>query len=320
MGMWKGLRCAAIAALLISCGGNDVTPGPSAVVTSYLNDMVDIMEENSINRNAIDWNAFRAAVLEKAGAVQTVAEADAAVVHALELLNESTSFVVTVRNTTLSASVGCTADAPPTVPDDADIGYVQVPVYTSTGLQAAIFAKSLQGKVQTEDKTDLKGWIIDLRGNTGGNMWAMIAGVGPVLGEGIAGYFVDADGVKTAFQYVGGSMKYGEESILNVSFPYTVVSGKIKIAVLVDEATASSGEAVVISFIGRDNVQIFGANTCGKSAGNQPYILKDGSVLYLTTALLADRNENLYNGQIVPNQAISDPNEIYNAAVAWINE
>jgi hypothetical protein len=31
---------------------------------------------------------------------------------------------------------------------------------------------------------------VDLRGNGGGNMWPMLAGVGPVLGEGIVGWIV----------------------------------------------------------------------------------------------------------------------------------
>jgi len=37
------------------------------------------------------------------------------------------------------------------------------------------------------DRDDLIGWIVDLRGNGGGNMWPMLAGVGPVLGEGVVG-------------------------------------------------------------------------------------------------------------------------------------
>jgi len=38
------------------------------------------------------------------------------------------------------------------------------------------------------------GWIIDLRGNGGGNMWPMLAGIGFVLGDGPAGSFVLLDG------------------------------------------------------------------------------------------------------------------------------
>lgn len=55
------------------------------------------------------------------------------------------------------------------------------------------------------DAPDLVGWIVDLRGNGGGNMWPMIAGVGPVLGEGTAGAFVDPDDNVTLWGYANGA-------------------------------------------------------------------------------------------------------------------
>ena len=48
-----------------------------------------------------------------------------------------------------------------------------------------------------------KGWIVDLRGNTGGNMWPMLTGIGPILGDGPAGSFVAADGNITWFYQDG---------------------------------------------------------------------------------------------------------------------
>jgi len=38
------------------------------------------------------------------------------------------------------------------------------------------------------------GWIIDLRGNSGGNMYPMLAGLSSLLGEGVLGYDVYPDG------------------------------------------------------------------------------------------------------------------------------
>ena len=35
--------------------------------------------------------------------------------------------------------------------------------------------------------------MIDLRPNTGDNCWPMLAGIGPLLGEGVCGYFTDRD-------------------------------------------------------------------------------------------------------------------------------
>ena len=60
---------------------------------------------------------------------------------------------------------------------------------------AAAFADAIQAAIRQADRAELAGWIVDLRGNTGGNMWPMLAGFGPVLGEGTAGFFIDPDGV-----------------------------------------------------------------------------------------------------------------------------
>jgi C-terminal processing protease CtpA/Prc len=306
---------------LLGCGGDDPDSGLSATVKTYLNDMVDIMMENSINRNTIDWTTFRASVIEKAGTSQTIAETTEAIKHALELLDDGTTFLVTSSGVTIKSSEGCTDDAAPEVVSDPEIGYIQVPTYSNTGLTAAIFAQSMQGKIQTANKPELKGWVIDVRGNTGGNMWAMLAGIGPLLGEETAGYFVDADGLKTAFLYTNGSVKYGDESIITISFPYTYTGSKTaRIAVIMDNATASSGEAVVIAFSGKSNVKTFGVATCGKSAGSQPFLLLDGSLLYLTTALIADRSEKIYNEPIVPDEVVVDHSLIYSAAAGWIKE
>jgi hypothetical protein len=66
-----------------------------------------------------------------------------------------------------------------------------------------------------------------------------------------------------------------------------------KVAVLIDNAVVSSGEAIAISFIGRENTKSFGSATCGKSTGNVQYNLSYNRTLVLTTVFLADRNRKL---------------------------
>src|SRR5437868_3378292 len=94
---------------------------------------------------------------------------------------------------TVAACGGASATAPtaaaPALP--ADVGYVRI---GSFGIAVAgadrIFADSIQDQIRQRDAANLAGWIVDVRGNGGGNMWPMVAGVGPVLGEGVAGFFL----------------------------------------------------------------------------------------------------------------------------------
>ena len=84
-----------------------------------------------------------------------------------------------------------------------------------------------------------------------------------------------------------------------------------------DNGIASSGELIAISFIGRENTRSFGASTCGLSTSNSPFKLSDNYSLNLTTAYLADRNNNLYGITVDPDIVTTNEDIIQNA-VEWI--
>lgn len=307
-----------LAIIIAGCKADNPFAPTSA--EAYLNEMIDIMEANHINKDNIDWPALRAAVLQKAVGATGIAGADESVILALQLLDDKNSFVLTARNTILEYREPCEDVVPPAVTISDDIGYVKIPPYSDFGVNAAIFAELMHGKIRDQDKTDLKGWIVDLRQNTGGNLWPMIAGIGPILGDGTVGFFVNSSGAKTPFGFKGGSSTYNNESVVTVSFPYTLVSTSSKVAVLMDHSTTNAGEAVVVAFSGKPNSRSFGAATCGQGGGSQPFQLSDRSVLYLSVAFLVDRNEKNFQGVIQPDEVVSDPAMIFEKAVEWINQ
>lgn len=82
------------------------------------------------------------------------------------------------------------------------------------------------------------------------------------------------------------------------------------VAVLVDSGTASSAEALAISFIGRPNMRMFGVHTFGLSTGNASFQLSDGAVLNLCESIEADRTHRRYPGGIEPDENIPEPKEL----------
>jgi hypothetical protein len=155
-----------------------------------------------------------------------------------------------------------------------------------------------------------KGWIVDLRGNTGGNMWPMLTGIGPILGDGPAGSFVAADGNVTWFYQDGKTGTRNPGGVETVSLtldeePALRTSSPAPVAVLVDSSTASSAEAITIAFHGRPDTRFFGTHTAGKSTAVQPFKLDDGAELYLTTAIDADRSGKSYPDGFTPDQIVS---------------
>uniref|UniRef100_UPI000AE28285 S41 family peptidase n=1 Tax=Nocardiopsis listeri TaxID=53440 RepID=UPI000AE28285 len=62
------------------------------------------------------------------------------------------------------------------------------------------------------------------------------------------------------------------------------------IAVLQDDMTGSSGEAVVTAFRGLDGVESFSVPSAGYTSGNAVHRLHDGAMLAMTTSVYVDRD------------------------------
>ncbi len=134
-------------------------------------------------------------------------------------------------------------------------------------------------------------WIIDLRGNLGGNMWPMLAGIGLVVGEGDLGSFQSPDGNNESWYYrtgKAGSRSHGQDSVgAQVTNPPFQLPQLPWVAVLLDRSTASSGEAIAISFAGRPRSRSFGERTMGFATANEENPLSDGATLYLCSSVEA---------------------------------
>ncbi len=88
-------------------------------------------------------------------------------------------------------------------------------------------------------------------------------------------------------------------------------------AVLYDRRTASSGEAIAVSFRGRPDMRSSGEHTSGLSSANSAILLRDGASLHLTVALDADRNGVIYGGALLPDEIVL-PTATLSSAVEWL--
>ena len=327
--MKKYLQIGIVLFLSFSCSDEEPRTAPpplniSAEAQSFLNEVLDIMEENALYRNTIDWTVFRNEVFEVAGTAQTIDQvyASGALLRALELLGDNHSRIHRENGEIISASTAvCPISAPPpgieSIPEN--IGYIFVRGFNGrTGdEETTAFAENLQNIISEKDSPELLGWIVDLRPNTGGNMFPMLAGIGPILGEGIAGYFIGPDGEESSWGYADGTSLSGDVPRVQIQNPYTLFKENPKVAVLLDVATASSGEAIAISFINRENTATFGTPSCGLSTGNGAFPLSDNSILNLTQVVLADREKNAFGGKIQPDFPVSDE-DLIASAIAYL--
>lgn len=286
------------------------------VVVDYINEVTSLMEQRSLNRANVNWNNLKAEVLTRAASAKSIREAEPALVYLLTELKDNHSHIITPDGRYL---FGVSAGCPPrsfTGVSDSEVGYIRIAFTTSTGAEAVRYAENLQASIRNQDNTNLKGWVIDLR-STGGNKWPMIAGLGPLLGEGIAGYSIEPDNNFTTWAYTAGSAVDNQTNVVTVPNPYSVLKPANKIAILIDPGTASAAEAIAVSFIGKPNTRLFGNPTCGLSTFIQSYPLSNNSILELTVGVLADRNKKTYGGKINPDEVTSDPGP---PAIRWIKE
>jgi hypothetical protein len=315
----------AVAATVVGCGGS----GPSTIPTapsgglsqearSHLDQILFNMQESSLHRLTIDWTDFRTKVYAEAGSAQTIPELAAAIRLALTLLRDGHSSYRSATGTFIfvpTRSCGAPAVPSPLLPDN--IGYVRVGSFGGSGGEASQFAAAIQQAIREADHDHLLGWVVDLRGNGGGNMWPMLAGLGPLLGDGTLGYFITANGVENVWAYGGGAARVNGTVVQAVESPYRLRREQPRVAVLTDAAVASSGEATVIAFRGRPNTRSFGAPTCGLSTANQSFRLNDGATLNLTTAVMADRSKTRYGDAVTPDEVVQ-AHAVIPRAIDWL--
>lgn len=307
--------------IVFSCKNSSEPQGITpSVADTYLNNMISTMQTNSINRNKIDWTSFKIKVLEKAKDAQNISDIKVkeAITMALNLLQDSHSFYQYsngsyIFNTT--STLSCKS-VPPIIPStDSEIGYVKISGFSGDANSANNFAQNIQAIIKNADSPTIKGWIVDLRGNTGGNMWPMIAGVSPILGDGVFGYFIGPNGDEIKCSYGNGNTNG-----VKIIEQYNLIKPNPKVAVLTDQSTASSGEAVTIAFKEREKTKSYGNATCGVSTANQGFKLSDGAMLYLTVSTMADRTKKLYGNSVIPDVVEQNQQVYLQQAITWLKQ
>jgi carboxyl-terminal processing protease len=314
------------------------------------------MQARSLRRDQVDWPRLRKEALARAARAEITVDTYDAIRFALASLDDHhSSFHPTPALEQLEASRKAARKPEQPVPAPqpqrsspftgryepegrlATFGgksfaiVVVTKCFTENDRQFIGYETKLQRIVADLDRPHPAGWIVDLRGNVGGNMWPMLAGIGPLLGESDhLGEFFTLDRHST-WKYrdgVAAEIEDGKES------PYPTVAGapyKLAgtptVAVLIDHRTGSSGEAIAIAFRGRPKTRFFGEHTEGVSTANDVVKLPDGASMWLTIGVDADRTGRQYLEGFDPDEEIhlgdrilpDDQDPVLQGALRWLS-
>jgi len=187
-----------------------------------------------------------------------------------------------------------------------DIVRINVPRFIPQDPESSnSFASTILSRILEIERQNLCGWVVDLRQNTGGNMWPMIAGLGIILGEGQVGSFVDVKGIKTLWIQERGTARMDSVMLAHAEGSYSQRNETKPVAVLIGKRTGSSGEAVAVAFKGREKTRFFGNPTAGATSSPTRLRLSDGAVIGFASVLFADREGTIYSEPIVPDELIT---------------
>ena len=199
----------------------------------------------------------------------------------------------------------------PTVSLNGDIAIIKLPDFLGTAEAGQKYAKIAEDFIH-ENRDKIKGVVLDLRGNTGGDMGPMATAVSSLLPDGELVYYhyrsydvpVTLKNGVVSNAGTGGKSLYPEEKL------------NVPVAILTDDMTASSGEALTLCFRGLENTRTFGAPTAGYTSVNMLYNMYDGAQMYLTVAFDKARTGEIFKETpIEPDVATDSPLE---AALEWL--
>ena len=199
----------------------------------------------------------------------------------------------------------------PTVSLNGDIAVIKLPDFLGTAEAGRKYAKVAEDFIH-ENRDKINGVVLDLRGNTGGDMGPMATAVSWLLPDGELMYYhyrsydipVTLKNGVVSNAGTGGKSLYPDEKL------------KVPVAILTDDMTASSGEALTLCFRGLENTRTFGAPTAGYTSVNMLYNMYDGAQLYLTVAFDKARTGEIFKEtSIEPDVATDSPLE---AALEWL--
>ena len=188
-------------------------------------------------------------------------------------------------------------------------GWLTIPLLAATGgLEARRYADTIRTGLAQAIDAGACGFVIDLSGHEGGNMWPGLEGLGPLFGaDAVVGSFRRAQSWRIEKPSGGDDGRLWRDAV-----------AQLPVAVLLGPKTASSGEAIAVAFSGRPATAFFGRKTRGLATSNQMVPLGDGMVAFVMTSEMLDRHGQAFPDGIAPPVEDASDEAASTRALAWL--
>ncbi|HYE54346.1 MAG TPA: S41 family peptidase [Chitinophagaceae bacterium] len=330
-----------IIALLSLCYCCSALAQPVDSLRHIVDISIDKMQQHALHRKEVDWVSFKQKVYERTKGISNMDTLLSRFPEFFKWINDYHGGVVTPTRwikwregkppRPVNAMVDSVLDYGPRLRVDrfGDVGYFRVP--SVGGLEDEIPARTqrLADTLCKIDPATAKGWIIDLRVNTGGNIWPMITTLATLIGDGNTAGLKYLDGKPDVMDFIKDGKPFGNNQFYSIpKKTCELPASNLPVVVLTSPATGSSGESLLLAFKGRPNTVILGETTAGYTTSNNNYQLQKDLYLFLATAYMQDRNGKIYPEGITPDIMVKDGDDLYDLkrdlkvqqALKWLSQ
>lgn len=266
----------------------------------------EIMDQRALYASGEEWESAKALAEEKMKSAGSIEE----LYPILEELTKQAGGKHSrfIRPDEVKEYEAIPAQMPEITEEEGGVIRIRLPEFSGTKEEASAYADPIVDYLDTH--RDINGVIIDLRGNTGGDMAPMVGAVSPLLPDGELMYFHSTK-LNMPVILNKGTLKAGGGITVR-----DVKCDTKPVAILTDGDTASSGEATLLCFRGLDNTKTFGAPTAGYASANILMKMYDGAELMLTVSEDKARTGEIFcDDPIEPDVTTDTPLE---DALEWI--
>lgn len=205
---------------------------------------------------------------------------------------------------------------PPNVPDfPPNIAYISV---QSNTLNPQEIAATIQGQIRSQILEGKDSWIIDLRNLGSGSFEGMLAGLGPLLGDGVVGSFYFNDQKIENWEYRNGASYINGIQKVVVQDALGSITPLNKIAVLIDMSTCRVGEQLALSLIKRPNTSFFGHASRGRAFLEAQTTMSNGHTLFYIQGALLDREKVLIGSFMLHPDGYSQSTVNFEEVFEWL--
>lgn len=183
--------------------------------------------------------------------------------------------------------------------------YIQVPGINAWGNEVTTYAQAIADSVAKYAYPEIKGFIVDLRLNSGGQLASMLSGLHSLLGDGNLGGEIDENTkLVRSWKIENGNFIQQDYKATNIN-ESKVKLNDLPIVILQSGVTMSSGSLTAIAFKSRPKTYFIGEPTAnGYTTSNGWRPISKEFTLNLAEAYVKDRKGRIYPSFVPPDMLV----------------